>query len=180
MKLAVKQSIIVLLLLTLSIVMTANAQAQINASNKTGKVTFEGEHVGMTFKGVFEKWQATITLPPSAQASIQAVFDLASAKTGDSTYDSTLPEGDWFDVKNHPKGYFESSSITYNDNEYKVVGTLTLKGVALPIHFVLVDDNNTLRANFVIDRINYSIGLDSDPDAEWVSRDISLGLSIKK
>jgi polyisoprenoid-binding protein YceI len=155
------------------------ANAQIKASQSNGELTFAGEHAGMSFDGVFEKWQATLVLPPSAQPSIEASFDLGSAKTGDSTYDSTLPEGDWFDVENHPTGTFASDSITVTSGGYKVSGELSLRGKTLPIDFILKRNGDTLSAEFAIDRIDYAIGLDSDPDAEWVSRDIAMTLKIK-
>lgn len=156
------------------------AQSQIKASNKTGEVTFSGEHVGMKFDGVFKKWQANLVLPPLANPSIQATFDLSTAETGDSTYDSTLPEGDWFDVENHPQGTFTSTSIVQDDASYKVSGNLRLRGKSLPIDFTLIEQGNALKASFKIDRIKYAIGLESDPDAEWVGQYISMTLLINK
>jgi polyisoprenoid-binding protein YceI len=156
-----------------------SAQSQIKASNKNGELSFAGEHVGMQFSGVFNKWDATLLLPPAAKPVINATFDLSSAKTGDSTYDATLPEGDWFDVENHPQGTFTSTSIEQSGNEYKVSGNLSLRGQSLPIDFVLSKNGGSLEASFKIDRLKYAIGLDSDPDAEWVGQYIEMNLVIK-
>lgn len=144
------------------------------------EVSFAGEHVGMKFKGIFKKWQAELVLPPAASPKIIARFDITSAKTGDSTYDSTLPEADWFNVKRHPRGVFESSSVNAIDNNYAVSGTLTLRGISKPVTFLLVDKGSELTANFTIDRLAYKIGFDSDPNAEWVSRDIKMAMRLKK
>ena len=164
----------------LLILLLSPVQAQINASHKTGKITFAGNHVGMTFNGVFEKWQASIILPPQTHPSITASFDLKSAKTGDSTYDKTLAEGDWFDVKTHPFGKFESTSIVQIDKAFKVNGKLTLRGITLPIDFILLDSGKQLEASFTINRLKYAIGVESDPDAEWVGREIKMRLIIDK
>lgn len=158
----------------------------ITVNQKQSKVSFAGEHVGMKFKGVFEKWEAQLVLPALTESttaptdsSIEASFDLASAKTGDFTYDSTLPEGDWFDVKNHPLGSFVSNTIEVVDGAYHVTGELTLRGISKPQAFVLKKNGDRLQTEFIINRLDYYIGFDSDPDAEWVSKDISMTLDLK-
>jgi polyisoprenoid-binding protein YceI len=146
--------------------------------NTRSKVEFSGKHAGMSFKGEFKKWQATVVLPPQDNPSITASFDLRSAKTGDFTYDSTLPEGDWFDVENHPNGGFVSDLVEVIDGGYKVSGMLTLKGISKPQSFVLKQSGDTLTAKFPIKRLDFGIGLDSDPEAEWVSADIEMSLVL--
>lgn len=158
--------------------MAFTVSAQIQASQSNGKLSFAGKHAGMSFDGEFTTWQATLELPPSESPNIQASFDLSSAKTGDSTYDSTLPEGDWFDVENHPTAKFVADDIQVKDEGYLVSGELTLRGKSLPIDFVLNSSADKLTAAFTVDRIAYGIGLDSDPDAEWVSRNIEMALEI--
>lgn len=145
--------------------------------NEGSKAGFSGNHVGMQFTGEFKKWQATLVLPP-LNPSITATFDLASAKTGDFTYDSTLPEGDWFDVQNHPQGSFVSDTVETVDGGYKVSGKLTLRGVANTQAFTLEQTGNILAAEFVINRLDYGIGLESDPQAEWVDKDITMTLHL--
>jgi len=147
--------------------------------NKGSKVGFSGEHVGMKFSGVFEKWQADLVLPPHSNPSITASFDLRSAKTGDFTYDTALLEGDWFDVKNHPQGSFVSDSVEMIDGGFKVSGQLTLRGFSKTQTFFLKQTGNKLSANFAINRLDYRIGYDSDPEAEWVGQDIMMILDLE-
>jgi polyisoprenoid-binding protein YceI len=157
----------------------ASAEYQVNSSNAT--VTFSGEHAGMRFEGKFETWSARISLGDDSnndERSIHADFDLRSAKTGDSIYDETLPEGDWFDVDNHPEGSFVSEQILINDKGYAVSGTLTLRGKMLPSNFNLVREGERLKAQLPINRLDYGIGVESDPEAEWVSEFIQLSIDI--
>nr|WP_297349978.1 YceI family protein [uncultured Glaciecola sp.] len=156
------------------------AQEKLSVDAKNSQVTFAGEHVGMAFSGVFNKWNAELILPPETSPKIIATFDVSSAKTGDSTYDSTLPEGDWFDVENHPEGVFESSQIVAKGDDYEVTGALTLRGISQPVSFLLKNNSATLTASFSIDRLAYKIGMDSDPDAEWVSKAIKMTLTLRK
>ena len=156
------------------------AQQKLSFSAKDSKVSFAGEHVGMKFSGVFNKWNAELVLPPADSPKITATFYVTTAKTGNSTYDSTLPEGDWFDVENYPQGLFESTQIIAKGNDYDVIGNLTLRGISQPISFLLKDNGATLSANFSINRLAYKIGFDSDPDAEWVSKEIDMTLLLNK
>jgi len=158
----------------------ASTQEKLFVSAKDSQVSFAGEHVGMTFSGIFNKWNAELILPPETSPKIIATFAIASAKTGDSTYDSTLPEGDWFDVENHPEGIFESSQIVAQGNDYQVNGTLTLRGISQPVSFLLKNGSTILTASFNIDRLAYNIGMDSDPEAEWVSKEIKMTLNLRK
>lgn len=156
------------------------AQTQIKTGHNSGVVSFSGQHAGMEFKGKFERWQALLVLPPQNDPSITATFYLDSAKTGDSIYDSTLPEFDWFDVENHPQGTFVSNKIVSTDSGYQVSGDLTLKGITSPVNFALNESSNKLTAKFDINRLVFNIGVESDPDAEWVSKTIALSIVINQ
>ncbi|MFC3094396.1 YceI family protein [Alteromonas sediminis] len=151
---------------------------QLDADSSNATLSFSGQHAGMTFTGVFERWQSQLILPPNQEPSIKAEFILASAKTGDSTYDETLPEEDWFHVEKFPVARFISTQINLLVDGYRVEGTLELKGKGLPIIFNLHNREDKLIGNFDVDRLAYGIGLESDPGAEWVSQNIRLSLTI--
>lgn len=152
----------------------------LEATNNNSQLVFSGEHAGMTFSGIFERWQSTLVLPPAQSPSITATFDLSSAKTGDWTYDSTLPEADWFHTDAHPEGQFMSNNIKVTEEGFAVEGQLTLRGITQPVEFRLnTVETGGFTANMVIDRLEFDIGLESDPDAEWVSREILLSLTIE-
>ena len=185
-------------------VVSLPAMTELDINDSAGTVSFSGKHAGMTFNGEFESWTATIHLPNSSQAMqghsqghskdhsqgnsqgnsqvspafVKADFDLSSAETGDSLYNETLLEGDWFDVENHPRGGFESESVVSTAEGHEVIGNLTLRGKTLPISFILQQEDGRLLASFDIDRLAYGIGVESDPDAEWVSQFINLQLNI--
>ena len=151
----------------------------IDASHNNGTLSFAGEHAGMAFRGVFETWQAKLVLPPVESPFIKASFALASAKTGDSTYDETLPEEDWFHVDEYSTATFTATDISKTTKGFYVSGTLSLKGKARPITFTLIQSDKELSASFNIDRLAYDIGSGSDPEAEWVSQMISMELKIE-
>jgi len=156
------------------------AAAQFESSHQSGTVAFSGQHAGMDFEGKFERWQATLVLPPQKDPSIVATFYMTSAKTGDSIYDSTLPEFDWFDIENHRIGKFVSTEIVMTEGGYQVSGELTIKAIAKAVSFLLTDNQDNLTTSFGINRLDYKIGLESDPDAEWVDKTISISMTLDK
>jgi len=44
----------------------------------------------------------------------------------------------------------------------------------------LKNNHTTLTASFIIDRLSYNIGMESDPDAEWVNKEIKMTLTLQK
>lgn len=155
--------------------------------HKNSKIEFSGTHAGDPFKGAFGTWTALIRFDPAdlAGSNIVATFDTASAKTGNSMYDGTLPQADWFDVKNHPQATFASTAISAKEDGsgYTATGDLTLRGVTKPVSFdftlgALAETPVTAKASFTIDRLDFDIGKKSDAKAEWVSREIVLTLDI--
>lgn len=160
---------------------SANA-TEYRVDNRNSQILFSGNHAGMDFSGRFEKWQADIFFDPSDLEISQftASFNTATARTGDRTYDETLLESDWFDVAKHPKAEFATTSFTQNaDGTFRADGQLTMRGITQPLAFTfsfIQGAGNTARleGKFVLDRLAYKIGFDSDPKAEWVSREIGV------
>lgn len=158
-----------------------------NIDYSQSEITFSGQHASKDFKGSFKTWDADIFFDRSdlPGSNIKATFDLSTAKTGDKLYDGTLPQSDWFDVKNYPQGIFESTSIieTEEKNIYRMTGNLTLRGIAQSLDFLFLlhdlgNDQVKAKAEFLINRLDYDIGKKSDPTADWVSEDITLNFTI--
>ncbi len=149
------------------------------------KVSFSGIHAGSAFSGQFGEWSGTLTFYPDnlAQSYIRAEFDLSTASTGNKMYDGTLPKKDWFNVDETPKGAFESTQFTQNDDgTYTVDGELTLRDITRPLSFT-ADINTdvspaTATAALSVDRLAYNIGKNSDPKAEWVSQNIEITINM--
>jgi polyisoprenoid-binding protein YceI len=157
-----------------------------NIDYSQSHVYFSAAHAGKAFSGQFTDWQGEVSFDPAhlEQSSITAQFTLSEAKTGNKMFDGTLPSADWFDVKNHPKAAFQTTKITANaEGTYQAEGTLTLRGITLPVAFSftvsdLAVDPVLVKAQFEVDRLAYGIGKSSDGKAEWVSQMIGLNLEI--
>jgi polyisoprenoid-binding protein YceI len=151
----------------------------------SGKIAFSGEHAGNKFKGTFEKFDAVIAFDPADLAGSKATVTvaLASAKTGDPTYDKTLPTPDWFDVAKGPSGVFETSAFRSKGGDaYEADATLSIRGIKIPVVFAFefkaTGDTATLAGKTKLKRTDFGIGTGSDASGAWVSLDIPVEVSV--
>lgn len=176
----------ILLGLALILLSVPALAAEYGIDPASSKVSFAGTHAGNAFSGVFKTWQAEIVFDAQnlKDSHVRATFDLASATTGNAMFDGTLPQADWFDVKANPEGVFQSTAITHKQGDvYHVEGDFTLRGTSKPLgfDFSVSDLKGTpvqVHGAFVLDRLAYDIGKQSDPKAEWVGREIRVELDL--
>ncbi|TPE63751.1 YceI family protein [Sandaracinobacter neustonicus] len=140
---------------------------------------------GKAVEGKFPKFTAQIRFDPAklADARVEAVIDLSAATTADKTVNGSLPGPDWFDVKKNPTARFVSTSITQvKPGQYLAKGTLTLRGVAVPVSlpFTLAINGNTavMTGQTMLDRRSFKIGMDSDADGAWVAFPVPIKVRI--
>ncbi len=148
-------------------------------------LTFAFTHAGNDQTGSFLLWNADITFEPDDldNAKITAWVDLGSARTGDATYDSTLPEADWFDIAAFRKATFTSTEVrAVGEHNYIVDGMLSLRGISLPLSLPFTLKINGEEAHVegitTLDRLDFGIGQSADPTAEYVGRKITISLSM--
>ncbi|MBU3077795.1 YceI family protein [Sphingomonas quercus] len=134
---------------------------------------FASHWSGGPIDGRFDRWDATISFHPDALAgsSVKVTIDMASAHTGVTDTESSLPEDDWFAVKAHPRATFTASDFRHLGGErYEARGTLDLRGVARPLvlPFTLAITGKTARmtGEVKIDRTSFGVG-----QGEWASTD---------
>lgn len=156
-----------------------------NVSRAQSEVTFSGTHAGRAFNGEFSLWTARIRFAANdlPNSRIIVVIQTDSASTGDATQTRTLKNAEWFGVAAHPTATFASNNITARGgNRYVANGTLTIKGRAAPVELPFTVDINGRNArasgSLTLDRIRLGMGTESDPQAQWVSRNIELKFSI--
>lgn len=148
-------------------------------------IEFAGTNAGQAFTGRFQNWSGTIAFDPAALDSSRVAIDIdmASAKTGDNYKDGTLPQEEWLDIKHFPKARYEAQSFkALGSGQYEALGRLTIKGrtQALDLPFTLAIDGASavMNGSARLDRIAFGIGTKSDPDAEWVSREIKVEIAV--
>ena len=98
------------------------------------EIVFKVKHLMITnVKGEFRKFDAEVLSNGKdfSQAEIKATIDASSIFTNNDDRDGHLRSGDFFDVENHPSLTFTGNSLKkVDDEEYKLHGMLTIKGVS--------------------------------------------------
>lgn len=174
------------LLLALLVLPNSVHAAEYAVDYEHSELSFSGTHAGNEFSGVFEDWTAEIAFDPDdlEGSHVHVVIQTKSAKTGDKQYDGALATKDWFNAKKFPEAVFDSTAIDANDDgSYAVSGNLAIKEIVKPIsfNFTLTDITQNpveAEASFSLNRLDYEMGLKSDPGAEWVAEDIVLQLKV--
>ena len=162
------------------------AADEFQVDHSKSSLTFAGNHAGTDFVGKFMDWSAEIEFDAAnvEESEFSAEFVLKSARTGNRQYDGTLPTADWFNTRKTPVGEYASTLVTHVEgNTYRADGTLSLRGVEVPVSFeFLLDDpeGSTVRAtaSFDVMRLDWGLGVASDPASEWVTNEISIEIDI--
>lgn len=116
---------------------------------QTGTWSIDASHSSVEFvvrhlmvsktKGRFTAFTGEVHIEEDTLKSwVSADVDLASVDTHDEGRDTHLRSGDFFDVEQHPKMSFRSTSLTAkSDDEYVLAGELGIKGVTRAVSFDL-------------------------------------------
>lgn len=149
------------------------------------EIAFSGVHAGTPFRGRFTRWEADLRFNPLAPGaiSVSAAIETASATDGDTLHDETLPLPEWFDVGRHPLARFVATRIRPKaGGGHTVEGALTIKDRVIPVpplDLALGDDRLAITGRFRIDRADANLGMESDPDGEYVSRRIEVEVNVR-
>jgi polyisoprenoid-binding protein YceI len=131
--------------------------------------SFAVRHAGIAkVRGTIAISGGTVTVGNDLESSaVTAELDAASVNTGDSARDNHLTSADFWHAEVNPTWTFNSTGIKVDDEDYFVVGDLTINGVTqrieLPTEFTgtAVDPFGNSRVGFEseleISRANYGL-----------------------
>ena len=108
-------------------------------------VSFTVRHLGISkVRGQFTSFDTTLVVGDTLEtSSLNATVDLSSVDTNNADRDGHLQSTDFFNTETHPQMTFSSTSIVENgDDDYSVLGTLTINGTAKPVELA-VEFNGT-------------------------------------
>ncbi|WP_431134759.1 YceI family protein [Psychroserpens mesophilus] len=99
------------------------------------EITFKVKHLMISnVKGEFKTFEASIDGEDFTNSTLSAKIDASSISTNNNDRDTHLKSPDFFEVEQFPEITFKSTSLKKgDDDEYKLVGDLTIKGVTKEI-----------------------------------------------
>lgn len=105
------------------------------------EVGFKVKHMMITnVSGSFGTFDAKVQTEGAdfTTAKIQFTADIASISTGNDQRDGHLKSADFFDAETFPQVQFISTSLEKNnENEYLLMGNLTIKNASKPVQFAV-------------------------------------------
>ncbi len=102
-------------------------------------ISISARHLMVTkVRGTFEDISGTIEVADdTANSSARVEAKAASVTTGVADRDGHLRSPDFLDAETYPVITFESTSVTPSGNDWKLAGSLTIRGVTKPVVFDL-------------------------------------------
>ena len=98
------------------------------------EIQFKVRHLMVSYvTGQFTKFDASVETNGDdlTTARVKFTADVNSISTNNEQRDAHLKNNDFFDAENHPELKFESDKLEkISDEEYKVQGTLTIRGIS--------------------------------------------------
>lgn len=159
------------------------------------EIAFKVKHMMIaTVSGNFTQFDATLQTeaPDFNNATISFEADVNSINTNNEQRDGHLKSEDFFAAEKFPKLTFVSKSFTKEDEEeYKLVGDLTIRGVTKTVELAveyggtMTDPYGQIKAGFDISgKINrkefgLSWGVVTEAGGVVVSDDVKLHLSVQ-
>src|SRR5574338_1383434 len=104
------------------------------------KVGFSARHMVISeVEGQFREFNISVDAGDDfTDSDIEVIIKIGSIDTGVTDRDNHLKSADFFDAANYPEMKFTSSSIEkISDEEFKLKGDLTIRGISKPVELDL-------------------------------------------
>lgn len=153
---------------------------------EASSISFSGTHDGNTFTGEFANWDAAIQFDPvaPANAEVRVTVAVANATASQKLYEDSLPSPEWFNSAAFPTANVEILEIaSTGDGTFTSTARLTLKDItvdtAFPFALSIDGDTARMTGQAVFQRTPLDLGQSSDPNADWVSEDITVDVVVE-
>ena len=134
--------------------------------------------------GVFKEAKGTVKFDAEdlANSKFSLTFPVSSISTGNGMMNKKAQTEEWFSAEKYPDIKYVSSKIDKSDDGYIVYGTLTMKGISkekkVPLKVSKSDGGLTFSGSFVVNRMDFKVGKESD--AVPNNMNISFSLPVTK
>lgn len=152
---------------------------------QASSITFSGTHDGNAFSGTFGNWDAAIQFDPDSPANgaVRVSVATGSAEASQKLYTDSLKSPEWFNVSAFPSANAEILDIAATgDGTYSATARLSLKELTVDadfgFHLQIDGDAAQMTGQAVFQRSALDLGQASDPNADWVSDDVTVDVVV--
>lgn len=145
------------------------------------RLDFVSKQMGAPVKGSFSRFDGDIVVdeknPGNSRAAVTIHMDGIDAGSDDANVE--VRRKPWFDVKNHPRADFISTSVTpMGNNQFRVAGKVTIKGVTrdvtAPVSAKKEKDGWRFEGRFTLNRLDFNIGEGAWADVSTVANAVEV------
>lgn len=181
------------LILVFSIALSTNAQT-FNVNPDASKITWRGEKVTGSHVGTIKILSGSMTFDKDALVGGEFIIDLNSMNCTDlegeykKNLENHLKSPDFFDAENHPTAKFEITSVSMQEDKYRVRGYLTIKDITKSQELkVTITEEGKIKVasgEMTIDRAKYNMKFNSgsffdDLGDKLIYDDFTLTFNVK-
>lgn len=149
----------------------AVSAAEWRAVASASRLEFVATYERTPVPGAFRTFDLRLRFDPAVPDAgvLEVTIDIASATMQSADIDAAIAGRDWFDAGRFPRAEFHASSIRrVAAGHYLASGTLTLKGVTLPLDVPFTwspaADGATMEGELAVERARFRIG-----EGEWAN-----------
>lgn len=160
----------------------ASAADYVQAPGST--LVFASKYDGEVFTGRFAGFTTTLSFDPAqlANAKLDVVIPLTSAKTGNDDRDSTLVGSDFFNVAKFAQARYTASKFrALGGDQYAADGTLSLRGVSKPVTLTFTWAPGTqpvLTGKATVKRLEFGVGGGDWADTGAIPDEVAISTKV--
>ncbi|KAF1719298.1 YceI family protein [Pseudoxanthomonas wuyuanensis] len=147
-------------------------------------LVFASKYDGEVFTGRFAGFTTTLSFDPAqlANAKLDVVIPLTSAKTGNDDRDSTLAGSDFFNVAKFAQARYTASKFrALGGDQYAADGTLSLRGVSKPVTLTFTwapGAQPVLTGKATVKRLEFGVGGGDWADTKTIPDEVAISTKV--
>ncbi len=145
---------------------------------------FASNYQGETFTGKFGGFNTQVSFDPAqlANAKIDVTIQLAGTHTGNDDRDSTLQDGDFFNVAKFAQARYTATKFrALGNNQYAADGTLNLRGVSKPVTLTFTwtpGAQPVLAGKATVKRLDFGVGGGDWADTATIPNEVAISTKV--
>ena len=150
----------------------------LNAQQSISSARIEFVFVSKGVDGTIEGFQSSseVILEELTSSRFEGSVEVSTLKTGNFLRDWNLKSGKYFDEETYPRITFKSSEVSAIETGFKVIGTITIKGISKKLVWFFEKDGNTLRGAATLFSSDFNINIKKGREDNKVEINLILEL----